>query len=79
MGADGSTKYFFGKLTLVPWFSFAVVGKEDPKPVTDAVEILWRVEQCLKDAAVSSLLGLAWLRGPKGAQSSPRGPGGAPV
>ena len=36
-------------------------------PVTDAEEILWRVEQCLKDAEVSSLLGLAWLRGPKGA------------
>jgi hypothetical protein len=48
------------------------------KPVTDAEEILWRVEQCLKDAEVSSLLGLAWLRGPKRAQSSPRGPNGTP-
>jgi len=48
-------------------------------PVTDAEEILWRVEQCLKDAEVSSLLGLAWLRGPKGAQSSPRDPGSTPV
>jgi hypothetical protein len=35
------------------------------KPVTDAEEILWRVEQCLKDAEISSLLGLAWLRGPR--------------
>jgi hypothetical protein len=48
-------------------------------PVTDAEEILWRVEQCLKDAEVSSLLGLAWLRGPKGASPSPRGPGGTPA
>jgi len=29
------------------------------KPITDAEEILWRVEQCLKDAELSSLLGLA--------------------
>src|ERR1700733_15203342 len=36
-------------------------------PVTEAEEILWRVEQCLKDAEVSSLLGLAWLRGREGA------------
>jgi hypothetical protein len=49
------------------------------EPVTDAEEILWRVEQCLKDAKVSSLLGLAWLRGPKGAQSSPRGPDGTQI
>src|SRR5580704_10362082 len=49
------------------------------KPVTDALEILWRVEQCLKDAEVCSLLGLAWLRGRKGAQSPPRGPDGTPA
>ena len=49
------------------------------EPVTDAEEILWRVEQCLKDAKLSSLLGLAWLRGPKRAQSPPRGPGGTQI
>jgi hypothetical protein len=49
------------------------------EPVTYAEEILWRVEQCLKDAEVYSLLGMAWLRGPKGAQSSPRGPDGTRV
>jgi hypothetical protein len=49
------------------------------KPVTEAEEILWRVEQCLKDAELSSLLGLAWLRGRRGAQSPPRGPDGTPA
>jgi hypothetical protein len=35
-------------------------------PVTDAEEVLWQVERALKDAEIASLIGLAWLRGPKG-------------
>jgi hypothetical protein len=36
------------------------------KPVTDAEEVLWQVEQALKHLEILSLIGLAWLRGPKG-------------
>ena len=36
------------------------------RPVSDAEEVLRQVERALKDAEVASLIGLAWLRGPKG-------------
>jgi len=32
------------------------------KPVTDAEEVLLQVERALKDAEISSPIGLAWLR-----------------
>jgi hypothetical protein len=36
------------------------------KPVTDAEEVLWQVERALRHLETLSLIGLAWLRGPKG-------------
>jgi hypothetical protein len=35
------------------------------KPVTDAEDVLWQVERALKHVEISSLIGLAWLRGRK--------------
>jgi hypothetical protein len=36
------------------------------KAVTDAEEVLGQVERALDDAEISSLIGLTWLRGPRG-------------